>query len=390
MPADGASPDLEPVELRSSRGRHRRPRPWRFVRLSAEPAVIFTASRVGMLLVAGALAHVQHKAIQLYLTRWDSAWYLAAARTGYPHLIRSGVGKPAQSTLGFFPLLPLVIRVGVDVTGLSYVRVGLVATFIAGLVAAVLIWWLVYPTWGRSGASGGTALVFFSPGAFVLSEVYTEGLLIALVAGVLLALRGRHWLTAGVLAALATATEPLGIAAILPCVVAAVYAIRLRGQWRSLLAPLLSPLGVAAFFCFLWVRTGNPLAWYVTQRRGWQAGGMGSAIYHEVTGLIHTGLSHPDYVVKLSSLFTAIVFMAFFLRRPRDPAAVAYVFAVLFLAILSPITGVSWRVLLCAFPLVAVAGARLRGGWFLAALGLSALAMSAIAFVSMGGNSLTP
>jgi len=58
---------------------------------------------------------------------------------------------------------------------------------------------------------------------------------------------------------------------------------------------------------------------------------------------------------------------------------VAYVFAVLFLAVLSPITGVSWRVLLCAFPLIAVAGARVRGGWFLAGLGASALAMAAVA-----------
>jgi hypothetical protein len=363
---------------------------WRSARLSAEPAAIFTASRVGMLLVAGAVAHVQHKALQLYLMRWDSAWYLAAARSGYPHVIRAGAGKAAQSTLGFFPLLPILIHFGVEVTGLSYVSAGLVETFIAGLVAAVLVWWLVYPTWGRSGAGAGTALVFFSPGAFVLSEVYTEGLLIALVAATLLSLRARHWLAAGVLAALATATEPLGIAAILPCVVASAYAIRLRGQWRSLLAPLLSPVGVVGFFCFLWAWTGNPLAWYVTQRRGWQSGSMASAIYQEVTGVIRSGFLHPDYAVKLTSLLVAVVLMFFFLRRPRDPAVLAYVFAVLCLAVLSPITGVSWRVLLCAFPLVSVAGGRIRGGWFLAVLGVSALAMSAVAFVSMGSNSLTP
>jgi len=67
--------------------------------------------------------------------------------------------------------------------------------------------------------------------------------------------------------------------------VAAVYAIRLRREWRSLLAPLLSPVGIVAFFCFLWVRTGNPLAWYVTQREGLAGGGLGSGIYHEVSGV---------------------------------------------------------------------------------------------------------
>lgn len=362
----------------------------RIVRSSGEPAAIFTASRVGMLLVAVALSHLQHKSVLSYLTRWDSAWYLAAARTGYPHAIAPGVGRPAQTTLGFFPLLPIAIRVAADVTGLSYPRVGLIVTFVAGLVAAVLIWWLLYPTWGRVGAGQGVALVFFSPGAFVLSEVYSEGFLLALVAGALLALRERRWLTAGILAGLASATEPLGIAVIAPCAVAAVYAIRRRREWRSLLAPVLAPAGVVGFFCFLWVRTGNPLAWFITQRRGWQGGSMGSAIYHEFVGVAHTGFAHPDYAVKLASFLTSVVLMGFFLRRPREAAALAYVSAVLFLAFLSPITGWSWRVLLCAFPLLAVPGARMRGGWFLAVLGVSALAMAAVAFVSMGGNSLTP
>jgi hypothetical protein len=363
---------------------------WRIVRWSGQAVTIFTASRVGLLLVAVGLAHLQHKTVQSYLTRWDSVWYLAVARSGYPHVIKPGVGTPAQSTLGFFPLLPLIIRLAAHATGLSDARAGLVVTFLAGLIAAVLVWWLLYPVWGRTGAGQGTALVFFSPGAFVLSEVYTEGLLIALVAGALLALRERRWLTAGVLSGLATATEPLGMAVILPCAVAALYAIRERRDWRSLLAPVLAPAGVVGFFCFLWVRTGTPFAWFITQRRGWQGGDMGGGIYHEILGFAQTGLAHPDYAVKLVSGLVCVVLLAFLLWPPRDVAVFAYVLGVLFLALLSPITGFSWRVLLCAFPLLAIAGARIRGGWFLAVLGASALAMAAVAFVSMGSNSLTP
>ena len=383
--------EASPREVGTGKSRPRSgSRAWGIVRSSCAPAAIFIASRVGLLVVAVGLGHIQHKAVQSYLTRWDSAWYLAVARTGYPHVIAPGVGKPAQTTLGFFPLLPLIIRAAVAVTGLSYVRAGLAVTFVIGLIAAVLVWWLLFPVWGRTGAGQGTALVFFSPGAFVLSEVYTEGLLIALVAGALLALRDRRWLAAGVLAGLASATEPLGIASFVPCAVAAFYAIRQRREWRSLLAPVLAPAGVVGFFAFLWERTGNPLAWFVTQRRGWQGGSMGSGIYHELVGFAHTHFLHPDYAVKLASGLVCVVLLAFLLRRPRDVTAIAYVGGVLFLAFLSPITGWSWRVLLCAFPLLSVPAARMREPWFLPLLGLAALAMAAIAFVSMGGNSVTP
>lgn len=386
-PVSGEAPALDEPSSKAAASR-RGVR--RTVRPVGQAVLLFVASRVGLLLVAGGLAHIQHKAVQSYLTRWDSAWYLAVARSGYPHVIKTGVGKPAQSTLGFFPLLPLIIRLVAGVTGLSYARAGLAVAFLAGLVGAIVIWFLLEPLWGKTGASQGTALVFFSPGAFVLSEVYTEGLLIALVAGALLALRERRWVTAGVLSGLATATEPLGMAVVLPCAVAAFYAIRERRDWRSLLAPLLAPAGVVAFFSFLWVRTGTPLAWFITQRRGWQGGEMAGGLYHEIMGVADTGLAHPDYAVKLVSGFVCVVLLAFLFWPPRDSVVLAYVSGVLFLALLSPITGFSWRVLLCAFPLVAVVGARTRASWFPVLLGASALAMAAVALVSMGSNSLTP
>jgi len=53
--------------------------------------------------------------------------------------------------------------------------------------------------------------------------------------------------------------------------------------------------------------------------------------------------------------------------------------------VLSPIAGFSPRVVLRAFPLVALSGARVGRGWFEALLGLSALGMAATATLSIAG-----
>lgn len=371
---------------------HRRHRPdlARFVRLSMRPVGIFVASRIGVLAVAWAVAYAERLPVKSMLYKWDSGWYVLAAAQGYPHTIPSGHGGSAQSTLGFFPLLPALIRVAHDVTGISWQHSGLLVTFLAGIVAAVVVWWLLHDLFGAAGADRGTALVFFTPGAFVLSMIYSESVLIALAAGALFALQRRRWLVAGVCAGFATATDPVASAIVVPCLFAAVQAIRRRREWKALLAPVLAPAGIVAFFCFLWVRTGTPRAWFIAQRRGWQNGSLGTGIVNEVRTVIHQHLSQPNASIKLVSLVVIAAFLVVFLRARPPGTLVAYVAAVLGVALLSPIVGFSPRVALRGFPLLGVVGARLRSPWFEIVFGLSALGMAALAVLSMGSLGFTP
>ena len=184
-----------------------------FVRRAAlgslvRPAAIFVASHAGVLLVASAIAYDEHVSLLSLLGKWDGHWYEQAAAHGYPAVIPPGRGNIAQSTLGFFPLFPLAIRATSEVTGLGPRGAGLIFGFLSGLVGALLVWWLLRSVYGASAADRGTALIFASPGAYVLSMVYSETLLIPLVAGCLLALGHRRWLIAGVLAAATTACRP--------------------------------------------------------------------------------------------------------------------------------------------------------------------------------------
>ena len=176
----------------------------------------------------------------------------------------------------------------------------------------------------------------------------------------------------------------------MPCALAAVIAIRERGEWRALVAPILSPLGVIAFFAYLWAHTGTPLAWFISQRRGWQPGPLGSGIWNGLLVVRGDHLTIPPYTVKAAGFVVAMALLAVFLTSRRPGIWTGYVVAVLLFAFLSPIVGFTPRVLLRGFPLLGVVAARLRPGWFEALLVISALAMAAAAALSLGSLGLAP
>jgi len=362
----------------------------RFWTLSARAVLLYLASRAGMLLVATAVGSDTHQRVSKALTSWDSFWYLAIAQGGYVRHIPPGSGNPAQSDLGFFPLVPMLTRVTHLVTGFGWSVSGLVTTFLLGLGAAVAVWWMLHDVFGRTGADRGTALVFFSPGALVLSLVYTEAATILLVACTLMALRRSRWVVAGLCAAVATTADPVASAVVVPCVVAAVVAVRRRGEWRALAAPLLAPLGIVAFFGYLWAHTGSPLEYFRAQRAGWQGGTYLGGIPGSFAHLFGHWFADPDYAVKAVSALVAVALLVVFFRARPPGTWIGYVVAVLAFGALSPVIGVTPRLVLRGFPLLGVVGAKLPPLWFEAVLGLSALCMATLGAMAMGGPLWTP
>ncbi len=358
----------------------------RVLKLCLRPLGIYLASRLGVLLVAGATSYDTHQSLGRSLIAWDANWYVSTARDGYA---TSLAPQGAQNDLGFFPGLPLAIRAVHVVHFLSWGQAGLVVTFGAGLLAALALWFLLRDYAGDRGADRGTALVFFSPGAFVLSMVYSEGLLIALVACTLLALGRRRWLVAGIAAALATATDPVAAAVIVACIVACVAAVRRDHDWRSLWAPLLAPAGILGFFAFLWVHVGTPLAWFHAQRGGFQGGAYFWGVPRSFSTVYHNGFD-PNSGVKAISFLVCIVLVVLY-ARARPPATwTGYVVAALAMGIISPVIGITPRLLVRCFPLLGVVGARLPRGWITPVVGLSALLMATLAMLAMGSPGFTP
>ena len=347
------------------------------------PLAVYAASRALYLLLALTDAAVQNANLGRVFRNWDGKWYVLTAEHWYwyPHLsLHSTTLAKHYTTLGFLPLFPMLEWLVTNTIQLPLIYSGLTLSLLAGAAATLLVTKMAEAWWGEAAARRALLFWCFFPGTVVFSMVYTEGLLISLVAGCLLLLGRKQWVWAGVLAGIATAVSPVAVAAIPACAVAAGLEIRKRG-WadraarRSLWAPILSPLGLVAFGIFLWFLTGTPLASFQAQHGAWQEQTTPLAIPDVFGSLIHqifiSGVGHRhgpggiDLNGILALLGTAFLIYGFWrlwrMRRTIPiPVWVWTIFTAL-LALTSAKTPPNPRLLICAFPLVLIVGSEHKG-----------------------------
>ncbi|MDQ1396755.1 MAG: hypothetical protein QOG64_2014, partial [Acidimicrobiaceae bacterium] len=287
----------------------------------SRPVGLFAASRV--VTVAALAITVVVKGLPAFrvFQSWDSSWWVATAALGYPHGVPVVDGHAAASTIAFFPLLPLLTRGVMHLTGLSPLRSALLVTTLFGAATATGLWYLTKRLFGAATADRAVALFCFFPGSFVFSLVYAEPVMLALAIGCLIALLQRRWLVAGVLAALATATRPNAVVLIACCGWEAGAAILRRREWRSLVAPALAPAGIVAYFWFLDVRTGSLTAWFDVEKGGWGERIQPTALIHYVQTFARNGFAEWNTPVPLA-VTVLIAVTAILLIRARVPAVV--------------------------------------------------------------------
>lgn len=212
-------------------------------------------------------------------------------------------------------------------------------------------------------------------------------------------------MTAGVLAGFATAVQPDAVVLVLVCAICAGVELHRHG-WhspegrRSLLAPLLSGAGIAAFALFLWLWTGTPFATLDAQRDGWgehvdplALAHQGRFLAHELSGL---SLEHPAiYLGPVAGLVGALVLLlgvALLLRRPRlvSVEAMAMTLGIGFLAVVSENVPPNPRILITAFPAVLVFAHYCRARAYAWLLGSSTFLLVLTSSLTYGGHTLTP
>ena len=323
----------------------------------AVPLLAYAASRVITTFAVALAAMASKQAFHRVLTVWDGRWYLRIAVHGYPTSVPQGdfyhgTGRQVQSAVAFFPLYSLLMRAldkvlpgGADVAGA-------VLALLIGALATVVVWMVAHKVAGRTVADRAAVLFAFSPGAFVLSLVYAEGLLVLLSAGCLLALLERRWLLAGGLAALAGATRPNATAVMLACAWAAAVAIWRDREWRAVVAPLLAPVGMLAFFGFLWWHTGEPLIWFRVESQGWgERLDFGRSNLGVFADLFTRPLHNPNHVLLAISMVTAVVLMVILVRAKLPAVLNVFALSGLILVMASHINARP-RFIFVAFPLV--------------------------------------
>lgn len=240
---------------------------WQPMAAWAGPHIALTVLMLGILSHAGMSPNAA-------LRHWDGNWYINIAQSGYIHQLQVRPdGSPHLMNIAFFPLYPYLMRAAHLVTGLPVSFAGVFVSFLAGLAAAVGIYYLLKPYIGRRAAIIASALWGVVPSAFIESMVYTEALFTALCVWAMYALLREKWLTVAGLTILAGLTRSTVIM-LLPvvCVAALIAIVQRRGGWRAWVCMLTAPLGLLAFLGFLAQRFHRLDAWFFAQTApGWQS-----------------------------------------------------------------------------------------------------------------------
>ncbi|MFF4546116.1 mannosyltransferase family protein [Streptomyces sp. NPDC001406] len=378
----------------------------------AAPALLgYAAVRVLDLLVLAVWSAARGKSAHTLLTaRWDALWYTRVAELGYGYEVRLPNGD-VHSNLAFFPLLPWLERLVHALTPLSYADAGLVVSVVASLAAAWGIFAVADHVYGRRAGVCAVLLWAVLPVGIVQSMAYSESLFTALAAWSLYAVLTGRWVGAGLLAAFAGLTRPVGLAVVAavwtagiasfvrdrraavadgargdehaPDAASAVRAPRVvttdgapdatrapsipsgAPVARRALGMLLAPLGAAAYVLWVGHHTGKGPLGYLDVQAGWRNGFDGGYAFARFVADKFT--SFPSALAGLGLIVGVglVIWLYVIGVRQRQPLPLlVYTGVVTALALCaSSYFGSKPRLLLPAFPLLlplALALARLR------------------------------
>jgi hypothetical protein len=346
-----------------------------------KPLAYFAAGRI-LTILAGLVAALHHPGFTVgnFLSTWDGQWYLKLIAGGYPNHVPEIGGRATESVIGFFPLYPMVVRAVGRVLFLPDLPAAIVTSILFGAAAVVLVHRLT--RYFADDETARRAAIFFAlfPGSFIFSMVYTEAVMLALAAGCFIALMDSRWVTAGVLAALATASRPNALALAAACGWQALVVIRQRREWKALIAPLLAPAGVLAYFAFLKLRTGDAGAWIRVEKEGWGQGPrLGWHTLKPLADFFRSPFTDANATTLGLGLLFALVALALLLWKRWPGMMTVYVLAVMFMGTNARLDSLRPRALLTAFPLLMAVGASTTGKRFSWLLRFSAALMVLLA-----------
>lgn len=305
------------------------------------------------------------------LSAWDGGWYLKLLAEGYPHHVPEVGGQAVPSVIGFFPLYPMIVRIVARTFFLPDLAAAIVVSIAFGAAAVVLVQRLV--ALFTDAQTAERAAIFFAlfPGSFIFALPYTEAVMLTLAAGCLIALLRGRWVTAGLCAAVATACRPNALALAAACAWQALVVIRHRREWNALVAPLIAPAGVVAYFLFLKLRVGEFTAWVRVEKEGWGQGPtMGWRTVRPLVRFVQNPLSGVNEFTLGAGLLFTLIGLGLLLWRRWPGAITVYVLAVAFMGANARLDSLRPRGLLTAFPLILAIGAAIKGerfNWLLAA-----------------------
>lgn len=307
--------------------------------------------------------------------RWDGAHYLTIAVRGYPKVAMPRHGPVPASNWAFFPGYPLAMR-ALHAVGVPWHAAAWAISWSSG-IAALFVVAALMRSWYEDKVAVRTAqaLALF-PGSAVFVFAYAEALFVLLSALSLLAVTRRRWALAGLAACGAGLVRSQGAFLALVLAVVALVELRRHRDVKALLAPLLAPWGLIAFQLYGWHVTGRPDAFYAAQHYGW---GQRTDFQSELWRMLTGPKPFSNYLVLAN--FVGVVYLLLVLaiwvvtRHGLPRLLGGYTVAMVVPLLLSSRLGLRPRLLLPAFPLLALPARGLSGRLFAGYCCLSAVAL---------------
>jgi len=198
---------------------------------------------------------------------WDGSWYVRIAEYGY----HAHFDKFPDYV--WFPLYPLLIRAFSSLTFDNYLVAAILLSNLCLALAMVFIYRYTDLLLGARLARRSIFYLSVFPLSFVFSFAYPASLMLLLTTAAFLFAEKDHWGLTGIAGMLSAATNPLGVTVLFPLLLLYLRKKSTPGskKWRGrldlkrlcrrfdlhVLWLALVPLGIIAYYAYLYFLTGN-------------------------------------------------------------------------------------------------------------------------------------
>jgi hypothetical protein len=237
------------------------------------------------------------------LGNWDSGWYLNVAKNGYVSDTING----GQSNYGFFPFYPVAIKLLGLLIHNNFVA-GIIISNLLLLISSMYLFLLSLNFYqNRSIALMAVGILFFFPGSYLLSGVYSESAFICFSIMSIYFFEKRDYALCGISGFFLTLTRPFGVLILVPLFLRYVSKYGIDFKPKVIYLALI-PLGMFSFFTYCYLTTGDFLLYVHAKETGW---GTKYAIPWQV---LIQGLRTTDHYLYFNALYTlTIVVLSVFL-----------------------------------------------------------------------------
>ncbi len=238
---------------------------------------------------------------------WDTGHYLIIATRGYY----------VYYSTAFFPLYPLLERVGMVFTHNNPFTAGLWISNIAGLFLLMVLYRLVEEDFDQKRAYRTVLYLSVFPTSFFLAAAYNESLFLLLSLLSFYEMRHGRWWLAGLFGFLAGLTRPVGLFLLIPFCYEYLlqHKFRLKAIRFDIASGALIPASIGLFALYCYYLFNDPLAfshaqiyWYHVLHVPWYA------MYKSLWVIHHHGGFLNFYVLRnLTDLLPDLLFLALIL-----------------------------------------------------------------------------